>query len=336
MTSVIDSHWITTALSIGAVLACFLILGFSEAFCSAVIVAFSPARNPLNFASVSLALVLNRKSLPLYWHFRVFCTFLRESFWTPSDLPQDAVFRSSFRTGMQTPLLDCDFLGHKSNSTYFADLDIARIQHFSRLMRYGIRSAKPLELAAAEAQQRRISSSDKNPPPTNTPKNALFAMTGRGDMMWALGGVSTHFRRPIEPYQSYDIQTRILSWDDKWIYVVSHFIKSGVETVHTDKDPSSDHVFASSIARVVIKKGRLTLPPEVVLSSQNLLPSRSSPADEKLHETVDSQWNWDVIERKRQAGLRLAQAFDLLGQPEQGLPDAIETRCDSMSTSGDL
>ena len=42
-----------------------------------------------------------------------------------------------------------------------------------------------------------------------------------------LGGVSCTFRKEIKPYQKYEVWSRVLSWDDKWIYIVSHFVLAG-------------------------------------------------------------------------------------------------------------
>lgn len=43
----------------------------------------------------------------------------------------------------------------------------------------------------------------------------------------ALGAVSCNFRREIKPYEAFELWTRILSWDRKWLYTVSHFVKKG-------------------------------------------------------------------------------------------------------------
>src|SRR5438045_3403928 len=73
--------------------------------------------------------LFNLKNLPLVWHLR----FVRSLFGqlygrrarrlTPGDL-----FKPMITVPFRTPLLETDYNLHKSNSTYFSDLDMARTQ----------------------------------------------------------------------------------------------------------------------------------------------------------------------------------------------------------------
>ena len=143
---------------------------------------------------------------------------------------------------------------------------------------------------------------------------ALEEKEGRGEGAKAkgrfeirLGGVSCQFRKEIKPYEKFEVWTRVLCWDVKWIYIISHFVKPGVARpkgytlqpwrkgkqqegsearnngrangAATTPFPQSA-IFATGIAKYVCKKGRLTIPPERVLRASNLLPPK--PAD---HET---------------------------------------------------
>ncbi|KAL9102386.1 MAG: hypothetical protein Q9187_009127, partial [Circinaria calcarea] len=102
--------------------------------------------------------------------------------------------------------------------------------------------------------------------------------------------------REIKPYQAFEIWTRVLCWDHKWLYLVSHFVEKGKVKPkgytlqpwkkgndHNPKNGESDGdmdkslhpaIFASSIAKYVFKEGRLTVPPETVLEHSNLLPPK--------------------------------------------------------------
>ena len=40
-----------------------------------------------------------------------------------------------------------------------------------------------------------------------------------------LGGITCTFKREIKPYERFEIWTRVLSWDRKWLYLVSHVVK---------------------------------------------------------------------------------------------------------------
>ena len=120
-----------------------------------------------------------------------------------------------------------------------------------------------------------------------------------------LGGVSCNFRREIKPYEGFEVWTRVLCWDNKWLYVIGHFVKKGAvkpksytlqpwrksknadtesnghaDTGHSPEAGPHPAIFASGIAKYVCKKGRLTIPPERVLRASQLLPPK--PAD---HET---------------------------------------------------
>lgn len=121
-----------------------------------------------------------------------------------------------------------------------------------------------------------------------------------------LGGVSCQFRKEIKPYEKFEVWTRVLCWDRKWLYVICHFVKPAVVRPKSytlqpwrKGRPQKDHeaesngstnenatppphpaILATGIAKYVFKKGRLTIPPERVLRASELLPPK--PAD---HET---------------------------------------------------
>lgn len=200
---------------------------------------------------------------------------------------------------MYTPLLECDYNGHKSNSTYFTDLDMARTQLVSCLLRKGIRAS-------------------------------VFGSDGH---MIAMGGISCHFRREIMPYARFDIWTRLLSWDRKWLYIVSHLVKPGVvipddwvlqpwrtSTGKAKKEVREAEwkniIYATSISKYVVKRGRMTIPPEQVLKDSDLLPPQPEEGPEK---TQDPQWTWDLVEKERIRGLQIAEKFGALDTP--GLHD---------------
>ncbi len=111
-----------------------------------------------------------------------------------------------------------------------------------------------------------------------------------------LGGVSCQFRKEIKPYERFEVWTRVLCWDQKWFYVISHFVKPGVVrprgytlqpwrkgehkkgsngNAESSTTPSPHPaIFATGIAKYVCKKGRLTIPPERVLRASKLLPTK--------------------------------------------------------------
>ncbi len=83
---------------------------------------------------------------------------------------------------------DLDYNIHKSNSTYFSDADMAR---------------------------------------TDFCCNRFSAvLLCRNPEVIALGGVAASFRRQIDPFERYTLRTRILAWDQKWLYLQSVFLGS--------------------------------------------------------------------------------------------------------------
>lgn len=156
---------------------------------------------------------------------------------------------------------------HKSNSTYFTDVDIARTHLLCTLFAKGIEKVRGGTGSVVKG------------------KVSNFAV--------ALGAVSCSFRRELKPYEKYDIYTRVLSWDEKWLYVVTHFVKKGAAAPsnvtlypqqkssfnfsrkgsHYDQEPNKA-VVASALSKLVFKKGRITIAPEVMLEASGLLPER--------------------------------------------------------------
>lgn len=258
-------------------------------------------------------------------------------------------------TSSRNTLYDCDYNLHKSNSTYFADLDVSRAHHVGCIVRMGLARLN-------RGDERGLSSE---------------TIAAPGQYFVALGAVSCFFQRQIEPLQAFEIYTRVLSWDRKWLYLVSHIVKKGAvkpdsyalqpwkkskrrpgQLKDDDKDLTK-HIFATSVSRYVFKKGRLTISPEVVLERSRLLPERPAGAgplprgeaidgqsseqsstvaingaatgagvrtelsSSELEPSIDagvgdSDWAWEDMEKERLRGLKLASHFDAMGSMVHG------------------
>ncbi|MCJ1427312.1 hypothetical protein MMC29_005215, partial [Sticta canariensis] len=235
---------------------------------------------------IALLLILtNLKVFPFVWHIRIFKAILQHFFLSSLDssvAPDGpATLFQPIVTSSRAPLFECDYNFHKSNSTFFADLDVTRIHLLARLFRKGItKLRKTPEMVCG---------------PDGVPAKG-------GKLMVILGGTHCSFRREIKPFQAYEMWSRILAWDQKWIYVVTHFVKPGsakpqgytsnpfqtpdkknkIATDPTKTDPTGppplplpqDRVLASAISKYVIKLGRLTIHPEVLLHASDLLPTK--------------------------------------------------------------
>jgi hypothetical protein len=309
-----------------------------------------------SWRAFALLLVLtNLKNFPFVWHvsplpaspnyqaliansrppqFRFFRSWFAHIYLPTPKLTPQSLFEPAI-ISTRSPLAECDFNFHKSNSTYFSDFDISRTHLVSAILRAGIKKS---------IKERHAS---------GPPSPAELASKGRDGI--ALGAVSCHFKHEILPYEKFEIWTRVLCWDHKWMYFVSHMVRPGIarpahytlqrgrrgfaqrkgglvngekkEEEQKRRDKLRGAVFASSIAKYVTKKGRLTIPPELVLQRSDMLPPKPEgwvyKGDEGSVNSVEledallpaentSEWTWDTVEAERRRGLRLAEMFGAL------------------------
>lgn len=135
-----------------------------------------------------------------------------------------------------------------------------------------------------------------------------------------LGAVHTSFHREIKPYQSYEVISRILAWDQKWIFVVSYFVKPGKaignvagESLLNQQDEKADAVvnkgtgvgagiFATAVSRYVLKKGRVTVPPEMLIGEMGFLGDGKDGG-------AREGWTKDKVEDVRRAGVDFVEGW---------------------------
>ncbi|KJK76396.1 hypothetical protein H634G_08287 [Metarhizium anisopliae BRIP 53293] len=152
-----------------------------------------------------LFVVLNWKNLPFAWTYRVFYAIVYHNMLRKSpDLTPRALFKPII-SETRAPLLEIDYNLHKSNSTYFTDLDVARTHLVSYLTRPAMRSLTDNARTGLVLD-----------PKTGRP--------ARGPMGIMLGSVSCSFKREIRAYRAYELWSRLLAWDRKWLYIVTHFL----------------------------------------------------------------------------------------------------------------
>ncbi|KAK2134098.1 ClpP/crotonase-like domain-containing protein [Fusarium oxysporum II5] len=219
-------------------------------------ISLSPMASLFSWRTLAFLFMLtNLKALHFMWFARFLRAFVRRLTDSAPEkhLSPRCIFLPAI-SATRSPALECDYNLHKSNSTYFTDMDMSR-GNFS-LVLFG-KAFNPL------------------PGPTH------FTMI--------LGGTTCTWRKEIKPYARYELWTRVLSWDEKWLYVVTHFVKPGVfqptefvlqpykkpkAAKGQEKDVDTlKSVYASSVARYVFKNNRRTIPPEEALQKSNLLPN---------------------------------------------------------------
>lgn len=153
--------------------------------------------------------------------------------------------------------MEGDFNLHKSNSTYFTDLDISR-SYLAGVL-FG--------------------------------PHFFTGIDGRRCNM-IVGAVACTFRKEVQLYRAVEAWTRLASWDDKWIYMVTHFLPAGtpisrIDTLvegaakHTEKHHTksvrfNQHttektILASAVTQLVFKQGRKTVHPVHALLASGLL-----------------------------------------------------------------
>ncbi|GAP84599.2 putative capsule polysaccharide biosynthesis protein [Rosellinia necatrix] len=281
---------------------------------------------------IALAVVLvNWKSLPLAWTFRIFNGMVAHLIVRPAHTYTPDRLFDPVRTSTHVTLLEVDYNVHKSNSTYFADLDVSRTHLVGHLLARGCRA---LHANAATGLVR-----DPRDP-ARSPARGAFGVV--------LGGVQCSFRRELRPYQRYDMWSRVLGWDRKWLYVVTHFVEPGAAVARRPAGGGGweDKVYASAVSKYVFKLGRLTVHPAVLIGASDMLPERPGGwVRDDNNELVDKDaettttttttnghtvpdateptaWDWKRTEEERLKGLEYAQHFaaldGLLGEFKPG------------------
>ncbi|KAJ5091661.1 hypothetical protein NUU61_006531 [Penicillium alfredii] len=238
----------------------------------------STAASLASWKSLALLLaVINLKNLPFVWHIRLLYHCVANLRLKPSapffpkgrvivdskGKPTHPIFVPCAITS-RTPLLETDYNLHKSNSTYFADLDVSRTALVTRLYSPGVGIvSKELDQEFLEASQR-----DGTRPPKRKP------------IYIALGSVFCSFKREIKPFELYEMHSKVISWDKKWMYILTCFMRPA------SRKGGEKTLLAVALSKYVVKKGRLTVSPERILRAGGFLPAppagsqaKSAPVD---------------------------------------------------------
>ncbi|KAI3558005.1 capsule polysaccharide biosynthesis protein [Colletotrichum abscissum] len=252
-------------------------------------VASTKAQAAWGVATAAL-LYLNLKRIPFIWHFRVF-----SHIWWPKnglfEHKPGAIFQPVV-TPSRVALLETDYNLHKSNRTYFSDLDVARTDL----------------LAALRAQ---------------AIDGGLYKDYKRGVQV-LLAGTSCTFKKEIKPGAAFNMQSRVLTWDKKWLYIVTHFVEKRKgsksptyqpwkEVDEGKTDQSSPLVYATAISKCVVKAGRLTVPPQKFFQAAGVLPSEDQSEGSIADVTPEANdfggWTWAKVEEERLEALKIADGF---------------------------
>ncbi|RSL82611.1 hypothetical protein CEP52_016924 [Fusarium oligoseptatum] len=256
--------------------------------------------------------MFNWKTMPLAWTYRVLYSFIYHTLLRKSPkLGPDALFKPIISSS-HAPLLEIDYNLHKSNSTYFADLDISRTHLVSYLLR------ESLAVLSRNAQNKIVLD-----PKTDQPI--------KGSIGIMLGAVECSFKREIPAYKNYEMWSRILSWDRKMALYRDALCAQGYCPAQDPAGGWEKKIYATAISKYVIKLGRFTVHPAIVLGgAAGLLPERPggwTTGEQHLGDlsvdlsdvdlSVPGKWNWQRVEAQRRKGMELAGHFHELDRLQE-------------------
>ena len=114
-------------------------------------------------------------------------------------------------------------------------------------------------------------------------QNGLLGPSLKRKWMPVLGAAKIHYIKPLNPFEKYELSSKVIYWDDKWIYLEQHFYKLS--------KPGKPPVLAATAllkALFVGKEGKIT--PDQILS---LVPN--PPPKPMVPEHLE---RWLVVEKR--------------------------------------
>lgn len=99
-------------------------------------------------------------------------------------------------------------------------------------------------------------------------RSPLAALVSKNHWMPIVAGVTIRYRRPLKMFQGFTLVTRIVSWDEKWIYVEQIFVRNG-------------KAIARAIVRGILRGPKDSVPTELVLEALGLDPNMKPPVHPK-------------------------------------------------------
>lgn len=80
-------------------------------------------------------------------------------------------------------------------------------------------------------------------------RTGLFALVRRRRWTMPMGAAVLRFRRPVRLFQTCELATRIVGWDEKWGYMETLFTRNG-------------EVVATVVAKAMVRSRESTIPPK--------------------------------------------------------------------------
>jgi acyl-CoA thioesterase FadM len=98
----------------------------------------------------------------------------------------------------------------------------------------------------------------------------LTFRTGLGGLMlkrrWrpVVGSAKIRYRRSLDPFQRFELHTRLLAWDDKWFYLEQRFLRHG-------------DLYAEAFVKALFKGPEGTVSPREMATLLGLSPESPNP-----------------------------------------------------------
>lgn len=237
----------------------------------------------LSWRTLALILAyLNLKSLPPAWHIKLFYLGFKHG----RDVRKNQkhlieaskehrnvhpVFRPVTTTS-STSWYETDYNLHKSNSTYFADLDHSRTALISAL----IAPVMVLNVLVPTAD------SNEATKRANAKPGLIFPVLASGH---------TSFLREIKPFQKYYMRSRLLTWDRKWLITASYFVRPATKKEKAfykkkGQECPDEILLACALNKYVLKQGGKTIEPALGLSASGWFNYPETPATAATGETA--------------------------------------------------
>jgi hypothetical protein len=104
----------------------------------------------------------------------------------------------------------------------------------------------------------------------------------------------------------YRMVSRLLCWDRKWLYMATQF-----RSVGGDEKTEDGIIFATALARYVVKAGRVTVPPEKLLDAAELLGAEGTSARKEA-------------QQRSERALRYVQGFAAIDELRGEFDEAVQ------------
>ncbi|KAI5958944.1 uncharacterized protein KGF55_005598 [Candida pseudojiufengensis] len=222
---------------------------------------------------VAIFLLISHKTIPFAYVIRFYYHVLTGLSSSKLNISKDAQKFNSFGYNQPSDLfktivldsrvspLEIDMYLHKSNSTYFLDLDIARTKLLIRII-------QPYWWYAFANDHGQFGGGTKK---KYSISNFPYV---------PVATVQCQFKKELKPFQKFKINSRILAWDKKWLFVLSVF------TTYDKKTKKFDKINAIALTKYVFKIGKLTISPIDILNYCNFINDENLKINEKNYNLV--------------------------------------------------